>query len=53
MHQLVREPEPAGIGRIAELLRAGKRLSAILDAIRLGAAQTVLETRNSNNFTMS
>ena len=53
VRRLVREPEPAGIERIAELLRAGKRLRDLLDAIRTGAAQTVLETRNSNNFSMS
>ena len=53
VHRLIREPEPAGIERIAELLRAGVRLSDLLDAIRLGAAQTVLETRNPNNFAMS
>ena len=53
VRRLVREPEPAGIERIAELLRAGKRLRDLLDAIRTGAAQTVLETRNPNNFSMS
>ena len=53
VHRLIREPEPAGVERIAELLRAGKRLGDILDAIRIGAAQTVIETRNPNNFSMS
>ena len=53
VRRLVREPEPAGIERVAELLRAGKRLRDLLDAIRIGAAQTVLETRNPNNFSMS
>ena len=53
VRRLVRAPEPAGIERVAELLRAGKRLRDLLDAIRIGAAQTVLETRNPNNFSMS
>ena len=53
VHKLIREPEPAGVERIAELLRAGKRLRDLLDAIRIGAAQTVIETRNPNNFSMS
>ena len=53
VRKLIREPEPAGVERIAELLRAGKRLRDLLDAIRIGAAQTVIETRNPNNFSMS
>ena len=53
VRRLIREPEPAGVERIAELLRTGKRLRDLLDAIRIGAAQAVIETRNPNNFSMS
>ena len=49
---IVREPEPANTERIAELLRAGKSPTAIIDAVQLAAAQILLETRDALNFSI-
>ena len=49
---IIREPEPGYIELLAELLKAGKSLKHLIDAIQIGAAQVVLETHDPNNFSM-
>ena len=50
---LIREPEPAYMVRLAELLRAGKSVGHLIDVIQIGAAQVLLETGQPMNFSMS
>ncbi len=49
---LIREAEPAPATQIATLLRAGKSPTAIADTIQLAAAEVLLETRDSLNFSI-
>jgi hypothetical protein len=49
---ILHEPEPAYIERISGLLLAGKRPRDIVDALQIGAAQIVLETANTLNFSL-
>jgi hypothetical protein len=49
---VLHEPEPAYIERLTALLLAGKRLRDIVDALQLGAAQVVLETATTTNFSL-
>jgi hypothetical protein len=50
---IIREPEPGYVVVLADLLKAGKSLKHLVDAIQIGAAQVVLETGEPNNFSMS
>jgi len=52
IHVLLREPEPAYIEHLANLLKAGKGPRQILDVIQLAAAQVLLETRDPNGFSI-
>ncbi|MBS0561525.1 MAG: hypothetical protein JSR21_15870 [Proteobacteria bacterium] len=52
LHTLIREPEPAFIDAVVNLLLAGKSPRRILDAIQVGAAQVILETQNTLNFSL-
>jgi len=52
LHALIREPEPNYIPLLADLLLAGKSPRNCLDIIQLGAAQLILETAGSTNFSL-
>jgi hypothetical protein len=47
---VLRQHEPAYIDKITELLLAGRSPRRIVDVLQLATAQTILETRGSNNF---
>jgi hypothetical protein len=49
---LIRQPEPAYMERISQLLHAGKSPRRILDVIQLAAAEIILETRVDTNFSI-
>lgn len=49
---IVREPEPAYLSHLTELLKAGKSPRALLDAIQVGAATVALETHGELNFSL-
>jgi hypothetical protein len=49
---VVRQPEPAYLLHLTQLLKAGKDPRAILDAIQIGAAQVGLETHGELNFSL-
>jgi hypothetical protein len=49
---ILRQPEPAYIERISALLLAGKRPRDIVDALQVGAAEVVLETTTTTNFSL-
>ena len=49
---VVRQPEPAYLLKVTELLKAGKSARSILDALQIGAAEVVLETHNDLNFSL-
>src|SRR5207249_3222294 len=49
---LIHQHEPAYIEKISALLLAGKSPRRVVDVIQLAAAQIVLETVGSNNFSM-
>ncbi len=48
----IREPEPAFIEHLANLLKAGKSPRSIVDTFQLGAAQVMLETHGAVNFSL-
>ncbi len=50
---VVRQPEPAYLLHVTELLKAGKSPRAILDGLQIGSATTVLETHGEFNFSLS
>ena len=50
---IIREPEPGYLEVLADLLKAGKSLNHLIDTIQIGAAQVVLETGSSTNFSMA
>src|SRR3954447_9297776 len=52
LHALIREPEPNYIPILTDLLLAGKSARNCLDIIQLGAAQLILETAVSTNFSL-
>ena len=49
---IIREPEPAFIGHLADLLKAGASPRSIVDTLQLGAAQVMLETHVNTNFSL-
>ena len=49
---ILHEPEPAYIARISALLEAGKRPRDIVDALQVGAAEVVISTANTLNFSL-
>jgi hypothetical protein len=49
---VVRQPEPAYLMHVTQLLKAGKSPRAILDGLQIGAAQIVLETHEELNFSL-
>lgn len=50
---VVRQPEPAYLLHITELLKSGKSPRAILDGLQVGSATVVLETHGELNFSLS
>jgi hypothetical protein len=52
VNAIIREPEPGYVEVLADLLKAGKSLKHLIDAIQIGSAQVVLETDDANNFSM-
>jgi hypothetical protein len=50
---VLRQPEPAYLLKVTELLQAGKSARSILDALQVGAAEVVLETHGELNFSLS
>lgn len=52
-HALIRAPEPAYIDAITSLLLAGKDPRQMVDVMQVAAAQTVLETGDPKNFTVT
>jgi hypothetical protein len=50
---VVRQPEPAFLLQITELLKAGRSPRAILDGLQVGSATVVLETHGELNFSLS
>jgi hypothetical protein len=52
IHVLLREPEPAFLDQLAALLLGGKSPRRILDTIQAGAAQVIVETQNTLNFSL-
>ncbi|MBV8393097.1 MAG: hypothetical protein JOY81_07925, partial [Alphaproteobacteria bacterium] len=46
----IREPEPAYLLKVTELLKAGRDPLSILDALQVGNAQVMLETHEHANF---
>jgi hypothetical protein len=49
---IVRQPEPGYLEVLADLLKAGKSLKHLIDAIQIGITQVLLETNDANNFSM-
>ena len=49
---VLRQPEPAYLLKVTELLKAGKSARSILDALQVGAAEVILETHNDLNFSL-
>ncbi len=49
---IIREPEPAFIGHLADLLKTGASPRSIVDTLQLGAAQVMLETHVNTNFSL-
>jgi hypothetical protein len=49
---VLRQPEPAFLQKITELLKAGRNPRSILDALQVGCAEVVLETHNDLNFSL-
>ena len=49
---VLRQPEPAYLEHLSRLLLAGKGPRQILDVLQVGAAQVLLETQDSLNFSM-
>ncbi|MBN9085631.1 MAG: hypothetical protein J0J01_01875 [Reyranella sp.] len=49
---VLRQPEPAYLLKVTELLKAGRSARSILDALQVGAAQVVIETHNELNFSL-
>ena len=47
---MIRAPEPAYIGALTQLLKAGKSPRRILDTIQVASARVVLETHGTTNF---
>jgi hypothetical protein len=52
LEAVLRQPEPAYLLHVTQLLKAGKSPRAILDAIQIGAAQVVCETHDELNFSL-
>jgi hypothetical protein len=50
---VVRQPEPAYLLHVTELLKTGKSPRAILDGLQVGSATVVLETHGELNFSLS
>ena len=50
---VLRQPEPAYLEHLSHLLLAGKGPRQILDVLQIGAAQVLLETQDSLNFSIS
>jgi hypothetical protein len=53
LEAVLRQPEPAYLLKVTELLKAGKSARSMLDALQVGAAQAVLETHGELNFSLS
>lgn len=53
VHVLLEEPEPAYLHHIAGLLKDGKGLIAIMDALQVAAAEVLLVTGDKRNFATS
>jgi hypothetical protein len=49
---VLEQPEPDYLRALSDLLVAGKSPRRILDALQLGAAQVILETRHQNGFSL-
>jgi hypothetical protein len=49
---VLRQPEPAYLLAVTELLKNGKSPRSILDALQVGCAEVVLETHNDLNFSL-
>src|SRR6201999_2497799 len=49
---VLRQPEPAYLLKVTELLKAGKSARSILDALQAGSAEVILETHNDINFSL-
>src|SRR5690242_5330971 len=49
---VLRQPEPAYLLKVTELLKAGKSARSILDALQVGSAQVILETHGELNFSL-
>jgi hypothetical protein len=49
---VLRQPEPAYLRKVTELLKAGKNPRSILDALQVGCAEVVLETHGELNFSL-
>jgi hypothetical protein len=52
IESVVRQPEPAYLMHVTQLLKAGKSPRAILDGLQIGSAQIVLETHEELNFSL-
>ena len=50
---MLRQHEPAYLEQLSRLLLAGKGPRQILDVLQIGAAQVLLETQDSLNFSIS
>jgi len=50
---VIRQPEPAYLLKVTELLKAGKSPRSILDALQVGSAEVVLETHGELNFSLA
>jgi hypothetical protein len=50
---VVRQPEPAYLLKVTELLKSGKSARSILDALQVGSAEVILETHGELNFSLA
>ena len=50
---VIRQPEPAYLLTVTELLKAGAAPRSLLDALQVGSAQVVLETHGELNFSLA
>jgi hypothetical protein len=49
---VLRQPEPAYLLKVTELLKAGKSPRSMLDALQVGSATVILETHGELNFSL-
>jgi hypothetical protein len=50
---VLRQPEPAYLLKVTELLKAGKSARSMLDALQVGSADVILETHGELNFSLA